>query len=286
MNTPNRYCPGPSAFLSSAMPHTTGLRVFISATTDDLGECRRRVADAVRAKGHEPVLQDQFPPDPRELAHLLEAQIKDCHVVILLVGFAYGRKVAEPNPFAALLPAGWDGCSYTQMEFFLATHWRKQFFLFFVPEGSPLDMAPAGDGRTLQDRYRNHIRANHRQVRRPIPRSEDAVADVESIDFNALRVAPVPWPEDARFDPIAPALPPVFVGRVNELRELEDAVHRRASISLVGDTRSGKTSLLRTSELRARAFCPSVTYVNAQDSAGRDEAAFVQHLIGSPAPAL
>jgi len=267
-------------FLSWPMDSPVSLRVFISATTDDLGECRRRVAEVIQAKGHTAVIQDTLPPDPRELARLLEAKIKDCHAVILLVGFHYGHHLPDPNPFAHLLPAGWDGCSCTQLEFFLALHWRKHFYLFFVPEGGALDRAPTDEWRERQCRYRDHIRQHHRQVRRPIACENDAVVDVGLIAFDALLVEPIPWPEESRFDPYHPAIPPWFIGRTRELRELEDALHRQASLSLVGDTRSGKTSLLKTWAGRAKAFCRRVVYLNAQDGAGRNEIALVNQLTG------
>lgn len=77
----------------------------------------------------------------------------------------------------------------------------------------------------------------------------------------------------------------MFLGRTQLLRDLESAVARQESISLVGDTRSGKTSLLRTWEQRATAFCRRIHYVNGHDRAGQNAAAFVREVTGMAAPA-
>jgi hypothetical protein len=262
------------------MSEVTGLRVFVSATTADLGECRRRVAEALAARGQVPVTQERFPPDPRELAALLEGTLKTCHAVLLLVGFGYGRKVPEPHPFSTLVPPEWGGCSYTQLEYLLTVHWRKPLYLFFVTEGSALDREPDDEARARQKRYREHVATAQRQVRHPIASVDDAVAAVARIDFGAVPFAPVPWPNGAEFDRVQPALPPRFVGRELELRELEDALVRSAGVSLVGDTRIGKTSLLKTWEARARAFGRTVVYVDGQARGGGSEKDFVEAVTG------
>jgi hypothetical protein len=48
------------------------------------------------------------------------------------------------------------------------------------------------------------------------------------------------------YDPWTPAVPPRFVGREDLLRRLEAALEERRSVSVVGDWRIGKSSLLQT----------------------------------------
>jgi ABC-type branched-subunit amino acid transport system ATPase component len=54
------------------------------------------------------------------------------------------------------------------------------------------------------------------------------------------------------YDPWTPVVPPRFVGRVGVLRRLDAALEEGRSISLVGDWRIGKSSVLATWEQRAR----------------------------------
>lgn len=62
----------------------------------------------------------------------------------------------------------------------------------------------------------------------------------------ALALKPKEDDGECLFDPSRPAVPPRFAGRKVELRRLHDAVARGQSLSLVGDRRIGKSSLLQT----------------------------------------
>ncbi|MEF8704732.1 MAG: toll/interleukin-1 receptor domain-containing protein [Candidatus Accumulibacter sp. UW26] len=61
-----------------------------------------------------------------------------------------------------------------------------------------------------------------------------------------------PSPAENPFDPWTPATPPRFFGRDRLLRKLQNALDRGGSVSLVGDARIGKSSILQTWAQRAR----------------------------------
>lgn len=82
------------------------------------------------------------------------------------------------------------------------------------------------------------------------------------------------------FDPWNPALPPRFVGRLALSRDLDRALAAGRSVAVVGDWRVGKSSVLRTWELRAKAAGRVVVWVSGEESAGRSPAAFVHALTG------
>src|SRR5262245_4784882 len=71
-------------------------RVFVSATTRDLGSYRRAVADWLAAHGHEPVIQDAFDvqPDTVTVGRMLRDRFRDCDAVVCLLGDHFG---AEPS---------------------------------------------------------------------------------------------------------------------------------------------------------------------------------------------
>lgn len=86
------------------------------------------------------------------------------------------------------------------------------------------------------------------------------------------------------FDPFHPAVPPGFVGRRLELLQLEDSLTDRNGVSLVGDWRIGKTSLLRAWELKAIELGRTAVFLDGQGAEGASIAAFVGKIIGRPAP--
>ncbi|HSN97944.1 MAG TPA: metallophosphoesterase, partial [Candidatus Nanopelagicales bacterium] len=76
------------------------------------------------------------------------------------------------------------------------------------------------------------------------------------------------------------ALPPRFAGRKALLRRLHEALDRRENISLVGDYRIGKSSLLRTWKQQARAAGRVVRWVSGEEEAGGSPGAFVRAVTG------
>jgi hypothetical protein len=65
-------------------------------------------------------------------------------------------------------------------------------------------------------------------------------------DTTAGRPSDVSASEANPYDPWTPVVPPRFVGRVGVLRRLDAAMEEGRSISLVGDWRIGKSSVLAT----------------------------------------
>jgi len=106
----------------------SGLRtaVFLSATSSDLGECRRRVSDILLEAGILPVAQDYFGPDPRTIEGLLLDKILAADAVVCLVGHAFGA--------APMIDGQIAGRSYTQMEYDLAVHYERQVYIFIATD--------------------------------------------------------------------------------------------------------------------------------------------------------
>lgn len=86
------------------------------------------------------------------------------------------------------------------------------------------------------------------------------------------------------FDPWTPAVPPNFVGRSYVMQELRHALQQRRGVSLVGDWRIGKSSVLLTWHKWAQAEHPAVFWLSGESAAGVSPAAWVQALTGLPAP--
>lgn len=84
------------------------------------------------------------------------------------------------------------------------------------------------------------------------------------------------------FDPWTPALPPRFCGREPLLRRLHHALDRNGSVSLLGDARTGKSSLLLTWAERARQAGRIVAIADGQGPEAASCGALVKALTAKP----
>ena len=118
-------------------------RIFISATTGDLGSVRRAVADAMRGIGALAVEQAYFAPSGTTIADMLEEKIRACQAVIHIAGHRYGAE--DENTPLAQRAASYAGGrrSYTQLEHDLALRHGKRLYVFLCADGFPYDPAPA-----------------------------------------------------------------------------------------------------------------------------------------------
>jgi tetratricopeptide (TPR) repeat protein len=160
-------------------------RVFVSATSRDLGSYRKAVADALRSIDAHAVIQDEFPPDYRSVAAMLRGKIARCDAVICLVGGVYG---AEPAERTADEPRR----SYTQLEYESADALGKPVFVFVARDDCPRDHADdapeADELRGLQLEYRKRVMAASR-VWTPFRSPDDLVFHVRGMRFDPESLA-------------------------------------------------------------------------------------------------
>lgn len=77
-----------------------------------------------------------------------------------------------------------------------------------------------------------------------------------------------------------PAIPPNFVGRISLLRKLSDALEKGASVSLIGDRRIGKSSVLQTFAQQAHRQGRSVKLLTGEGPEASSLANFISHITG------
>jgi hypothetical protein len=99
----------------------------------------------------------------------------------------------------------------------------------------------------------------------------------------AARLLEVPRDEWNPFDPYTPALGSSFVGRTDELRRMQQAMETGHSLSVVGDWRIGKTSLLATFAERARESGRGVRQLTGEGPEGGSVSQFVTQVTGRAA---
>ncbi|MDP3280084.1 MAG: DUF4062 domain-containing protein [Nitrosomonas sp.] len=126
--------------------------IFISATTKDLGTCRKIIKEALSTIECSPVEQTNFPPNAGTVREMLHKRIARCQAVIHLVGEVYG---VEPQ----VQSKDKSRRSYTQMEYDIACELEIPVYIFICANGFPYDTHPAEDEekRTLQQLHRDKL---------------------------------------------------------------------------------------------------------------------------------
>ena len=162
-----------------AVPSEGTTRVFISATSKDLGTVRELVEEALLTMDCMPIEQTNFPPDYRSVREMIEEKVAGCEAVIHIVGIRYG---AEPDP--STLPEGAARRSYTQMEADIARKLEKKLYLFVCPEDFPYDQATAESEELegLQRAYRAEI-AKGEILRTEVKDREELGRKVRELQF-------------------------------------------------------------------------------------------------------
>lgn len=156
-------------------------RVFVSATSRDLGSFRKAASEVLVRKHVLPVDQDHAVPDYQSVEQSLRKRIIGCDAVICLVGHLYGR---EPNG----RPATCQRRSYTQMEYDIAIELGKPLFLFLATDDCELDVRrdqiqEPEELQTLQRDYRCELETLDR-LRYEFRSVEQLRAEIALIEFD------------------------------------------------------------------------------------------------------
>ena len=129
-------------------------RIFVSATTRDLGSYRRLASDKLRQRGYDVDDQPIFDLTFLEIGEKLKQRIAKCDAVVCLIGFAYG---GEPSQ----RPADQPRRSYTQWEYHFALELGKPVYRLMADEKTPWDPdSRKPESKTLQQlqrRYRTEV---------------------------------------------------------------------------------------------------------------------------------
>ena len=110
--------------------------IFVSAVSSEFEVARNEIRDDLLRRDREVRTQKDFDLHEGTLLEKLDAYIRDCAVVICLIGRRSGAfpQPDEAKPFSASLPDGMTCASYTQWEFLLAKRHRKPVLLFVASD--------------------------------------------------------------------------------------------------------------------------------------------------------
>jgi len=138
-------------------------RVFISRTTTGLAALAEQVAEVLRQRGIEPIIQTGFYPSTHDIKGMLAEHLQQCDAVICLIGTAYGSGPHDPitkaeQPVHGLKdPRTKDRLfSYTQLELLIARDLGRPIYTFFI-QGDELPTAFAPEPPELALRQQTFI---------------------------------------------------------------------------------------------------------------------------------
>jgi hypothetical protein len=138
-------------------------RVFISRTTAGLKFLGLQIAEILRQRGIEVIIEEGFYPSSHDIRGMLVDHLQQCDAVICLIGSAYGTGPHDPitkaeQPIHGLKdPRTKDHLfSYTQLEFLVARDLGRPIYTFFI-EGAELPTAFAPEPPELAQRQQTFI---------------------------------------------------------------------------------------------------------------------------------
>jgi tetratricopeptide (TPR) repeat protein len=147
------------------------MKLFLSCVSVEFRSYRLKLANqlgALKGRPHEVKVQEDFQQGGHTLLDSLSDYVRECDLVIHLVGDACGarptpehertllRHLGEPDSTPA---PGW---SYTQWEYHLARRFGKRMLVYFAATEAPRDCGPtvnqSDDAAALQQTHAQHIR--------------------------------------------------------------------------------------------------------------------------------
>ncbi|MHC4527963.1 MAG: DUF4062 domain-containing protein [Planctomycetota bacterium] len=212
------------------------MKVFVSSTTKDLGDARKRVCERLLQLDIQPITMDYYTSDDRPPKKLDDAKVKDCDAFIIVVGHLYGSCPAD------------DDKSFTELEYEAALGSGKTIYPFLASNKFllPPDLQETDATRKKLQTFRKRLEQDH------TPRYFD---DQEQLRIEVIAALSKPAPQAGRISvPLIPQpylahpypLQENFTGRLKERAMLTEWVtgqDNRPMLSLVGMGGLGKSAL-------------------------------------------
>jgi len=207
-------------------------RVFVSATTGDLGSYRKIVCDELLKAKCLPIVQDYFRCDPRRLCDFLEDEIRPCEAVICLLGPRFGE---APDC------EGQTPRSYTQFEYDAARRNQKDVYVFLASDSCPLDGSPdePEEKRLLQQQHIAAVQRKDQSICKMFSSPQELREYIVSV---VSEIAKARQPKVIIQSPSPYAY---FAGRQAELKQLSQAILTSGPsvVVVLGVAGQGKTTL-------------------------------------------
>jgi hypothetical protein len=131
------------------------VKVFVSSTTKDLGDARKRVCERLLQLDIQPITMDYYTSDDRPPKKLDDAKVKDCDAFIIVVGHLYGSCPAD------------DDKSFTELEYEAALGSGKTIYPFLASNKFllPPDLQETDATRKKLQTFRKRLEQDHTPCR-------------------------------------------------------------------------------------------------------------------------
>lgn len=226
-------------------------KIFISATSSDLGTCRHMIIKALLTLDCTPVEQTHFPLDAGLVREMLHKRIAECQAVIHVAGEIYG---AEPKQRSEREPRR----SYTQMEYDIARELGKPVYAFICGEGFPYDEHPSEgeEERILQQAHRNRLMAQD-QLYHPINSRDELALRVRELQIQVEQLKKVlqKTKDRQKYGFIAVAIAILLVGgviyqNITEIKKAGDKITAVVEniLGAVNENKDASTNIYKTPE--------------------------------------
>lgn len=263
-------------------------KVFISYSWDSLSHKDRvlMLADQLRKEGIDCDL-DQYETSPPEgWLQWMTRRLEWSDFVLVICTETYRRRVDGHEPVGVGRGVKWEGAIISQV-IYQSDSLNTKFVPVAFSQGDrnhvPIFLGGASF-YVLDDDYERLYR--HLTNQPPTPKPE--LGKLRPLPPKPRRTdtiqASTTPDQHNPYDPWTPAIPPRFHGRKSLLQTLARALDDRRSVSLIGDWRIGKSSLLATWAGQVGKTGRAVRMLSGEGPEGSSIGAFTAALTGQPAP--
>ena len=279
------------------MTATPPPRVFISYSWDSEAHKQHvlELADQLRDEGIDCELDQYHQSPPEGWARWMLRQVKQADFVLMICTQTYYRRALGEEPPGIGKGVKWEGAIITDAIF--NSEAKNVKFIPVLFSADDMEFVPEfvfSVSRYIlpQDHERLYRRlTNQPEVvkRPPGPRKILPPVNIppeQSSASPSTSTSPsIQLTDENPYNFWEPATPPRFVGRTQEIHQLATALAEHRSLSVIGDWRIGKTSLLHTWAQRVHQQGHVVVSLSGEDSAAQSLATFVEAITGLPAAA-
>jgi len=212
------------------------VKVFVSSTTKDLGEARKKVCERLLQLDIQPVSMDWFTADAKPPRQLDETKVKECDVFVIIVGHLYGESPADEEK------------SFTELEYEAAAASGKPLYPFLATDEFRYDPRLREDDAANEQIQAFRQRLTHEHSPRRFDNEDQLCLEVIAAlapvakSLGKLMLPKFPQPYLAHPYPLQEN----FTGRLKEramLTEWAGGADSEPLLSLVGMGGLGKSAL-------------------------------------------
>ncbi len=281
------------------MTVTSSPRVFISYSWDSEVHKQRvlELAEQLRDGGIDCELDQYYQSPPEGWALWMLRQVKQADFVMMICTQTYYQRALGEEPPGTGKGVKLEGAIINNEIF--NSEAKNEKFIPVLFSGSDMQFVP--EFILSVSRYilpQDHEKLYRRLTNQPevIKRPPGQRKILPPVNISPEKSSTPSAPPLEGFSPIHsipenpynfwdPVIPPCFVGRTKEIQQLATALAEHRSLSVIGDWRIGKTSLLHTWAQQAQQQGHVVVSLSGEDGAAQSLATFVEAITGSPTTA-